>query len=116
LNQALEEYFPDHPLILIFGCSEDKDVAGMLSELAPRAEHIIATRSLHPRAMQPELIMEKAQPLGRPSTLAPLIEDAIEAALNLVKADGVILITGSVFVAGAGRAAWADRQTAMQEV
>jgi dihydrofolate synthase/folylpolyglutamate synthase len=116
LSRALREYFPDHARILIFGCSEDKDAAGMLSELAPRAEHIIATRSLHPRAMQPELLLEIAQQFGRPTTLAPLIEDAIEAALDLVKPDGLILVTGSVFLAGAGRAAWTDRQTAMQEV
>lgn len=116
LHQALDEYFPEQALILIFGCSEDKDAAGMLSELAPRAEHIIATRSTHPRAMQPELILEIAQQFGRPTTLAPLIEDAYDAALSLVKPGDLILVTGSVFVAGAGRAAWADRQTAIQEV
>ena len=116
LRQAVDEYFPDIPIVLVFGCSEDKDAAGMLAELALRADHIIATRSTHPRAMSPELIVELAEPLGRPTTLAPLIEEAIDAALGLVEPGGLILITGSVFVAGAGRAAWEVRQSAQHEV
>ncbi len=116
LRQALDEYFPDIPIVLVFGCSEDKDAAGMLAELTPRVGHIIATRSTHPRAMPPEMILEKAKLFGRPTSSVPLIEDAIETALGLVEPGGLILITGSVFVAGAGRAVWLVRQSDQQEV
>jgi len=62
------------------------------------------------------MILEKAKLFGRPTSSVPLIEDAIETALGLVEPGGLILITGSVFVAGAGRAVWLVRQSDQQEV
>lgn len=115
LRLAMDEYFSEAPLVLVFGCSVDKDLAGMFDELLPRAQKVIATRSLHPRAMEPQLIIEQALPFGKPVIMAPFIEEALEEAQKMVEPDGIIMITGSVFMAGAGRAAWLERQSVVQK-
>jgi dihydrofolate synthase/folylpolyglutamate synthase len=53
LRLALDDYFPARPVVLVFGASEDKDVEGMFSELMPRVRQVIATKSIHPRSMDP---------------------------------------------------------------
>ncbi|MDZ4158252.1 MAG: folylpolyglutamate synthase/dihydrofolate synthase family protein, partial [Anaerolineaceae bacterium] len=45
LRHAIDDYLAGQPVILIFGASEDKDVAGMFSELLPRVRMVIATES-----------------------------------------------------------------------
>ncbi len=50
LRVALDDYFPEKPVIIVFGASEDKDIEGMFAELAPCAWQVIATKSFHPRA------------------------------------------------------------------
>ncbi|MCX6033963.1 MAG: bifunctional folylpolyglutamate synthase/dihydrofolate synthase, partial [Chloroflexi bacterium] len=44
LAQTLEDYFPGRQVILIFGSSEDKDVAGMLAALKGRLKIVLATK------------------------------------------------------------------------
>ncbi|HEX9029558.1 MAG TPA: folylpolyglutamate synthase/dihydrofolate synthase family protein, partial [Anaerolineales bacterium] len=48
LRLALDDYFPGWPVVLVFGASEDKDIAGMFAELMPRIRQVVATRSFHP--------------------------------------------------------------------
>ncbi len=110
LRLALDDYFPTYPVVLVFGASEDKDVEGMFAELLPRVQHVIATRSVHPRALDPQ----KLVPLGakfarRVQVIAP-IEDALEEALRLAGEESLVLVTGSIFVAAAARSVWRVRK------
>lgn len=116
LRLTLEEYLPKRTIVMVFGCSEDKDAAAMLAEIAPLCRHIIATRSIHPRAMQPQVIVDQVAPLGVPSSATADIESALNEATQRVPKNGVIMITGSVFVAGAGRSAWNAVKNGSQEV
>ncbi|HZD56007.1 MAG TPA: folylpolyglutamate synthase/dihydrofolate synthase family protein [Anaerolineales bacterium] len=111
LRLALDDYFPGYPVVLIFGASEDKDIDGMFSELLPRVRQVIATRSFHPRAMEPEKLVELAHQFGRPARLVPDVEDALEEALRLAEGEAVVLITGSIFVVAGVRQAWFVSQT-----
>ncbi len=113
LRMALDDYFPGLPVILVFGVSEDKNAAGMLTELGSRVRRIIATKSTHPRAMDPERLVKQGHRLGRPTTATPDMETALEMALELAESEAVILVTGSLFVAAAGRDAWQARQTSL---
>jgi dihydrofolate synthase/folylpolyglutamate synthase len=110
LRLALDEYFPTHPVVLIFGASEDKDIQGMFAELLPRVRQVVATRSSHPRAIDPQALVEMANQLGSQAKTAPTIEEALEAAELLAGDNAAVLVTGSIFVAAAARSAWQERQ------
>src|SRR5215216_701488 len=64
LRETLDEYFPEIPVILIFCALEDKDIDGMLEELKPRLESVVATRADHPRAPSAEWTAEQVQKVG----------------------------------------------------
>jgi len=107
LIQTLEDYFPGRPVILIFGSSEDKDVAGMLSALKGRLKLVLATKAIHPRAFEPESIVETANRLGvRAEAVAP-VDAALARALELSAGGGeIVLSAGSMFVTAEVKTAW----------
>lgn len=112
LRQALADYYPESPMTLVFGASSDKDIEGMLSELAPVAERIVFTQAVHPRAARPEELLTIAKSLGTPAEAQVPVKEAVEGALETAPENGVIVVTGSLFVVGEVLAAWhLDRQT-----
>lgn len=99
LRLTLDDYFPGRPVVLVFGASEDKDIHGMFTELLPRVDQVIATRSFHPRALEPEKIVVMAHQFGRPAKVNSTVEGAIDEAINLAReSESVVLVTGSIFV------------------
>jgi len=109
LRLALDDYFPGHPVVMIFGASEDKDIHGMFSELLPRVSRVVATRSIHPRAVDPEKLVEMAHQFGCPAVVTESVEAALEEALRLAEKEAVVLVAGSIFVAAGIRDAWYER-------
>lgn len=114
VHLTVDEYFPQWPVVLVFGASEDKDIAGMLAELLPRAREVILTQSVHPRAADPDGLLEMVRPYGKPARVAASVPQALETALRRSAGEAVVLVTGSLFVAAAARAAW--REKALQPV
>jgi dihydrofolate synthase/folylpolyglutamate synthase len=108
LRLALDDYFPGHPIIMVYGASEDKDIHGMFAELLPRVNRVVATRSIHPRAAEPEKLVELAHQFGVPARVVQDIKDALVEALWLAEGEAVVLVTGSIFVAAGARQAWTD--------
>jgi dihydrofolate synthase/folylpolyglutamate synthase len=106
LRQTLDQYFQDWPVVLLFGASEDKDIAGMFAELLPRVRHLIVAKSFHPRAADPGVLQQLAQPYSIPVDTIPEIVDAFAEARRLAGRDALILVTGSIFVVAAVRIAW----------
>ncbi|MDO9128764.1 MAG: folylpolyglutamate synthase/dihydrofolate synthase family protein [Anaerolineales bacterium] len=107
LRQALEDYFPNRPVILIFGASEDKDVPGMFAVWKPRLSLIIATKADHPRALEPGGLVETADRLGLRAEAVNPVETALARALELSEKDGSIVLTaGSMFVTAEVKTAW----------
>jgi dihydrofolate synthase/folylpolyglutamate synthase len=109
LRLALDDYFPGMPVVMIFGASEDKDIEGMFAELLPRVGQVIATRSIHPRAIEPHKLVELAHHFGRPAMGIDKIEDAVDAAIQAAAGEALVLATGSIFVAAAVRDTWYNR-------
>ena len=104
LRLAMDDYLNGKPIILLFGSSEDKDVRGMFSHLLPRVKIIVATKSEHPRAMSPNILVELANQFGKPAIMTQTIEEGLSEARRLAGSDSVIIVAGSVFVAAAARA------------
>jgi dihydrofolate synthase/folylpolyglutamate synthase len=109
LRETLDEYFPDLPVILIFCALEDKDISGMLDELKPRLERVVATRADHPRAPSAEWMAEQVQKAGIPVEAVAPVTTALERALELAEAGKLVLAAGSVAFAGEVSGAWRAR-------
>jgi len=112
LRLALDDYLPGSPVVLIFGASEDKDLAGMFSVLLPRVQTVIATRSVHPRAMDPDLIVKTAHEFGKPARAVLPLEASLEEALRVAGGEAAMVATGSLFIAAAIRETWLEKQAA----
>jgi dihydrofolate synthase/folylpolyglutamate synthase len=106
LRLAMDDYLPGMPVILLFGASEDKDIAGMFAELMPRIHQVIATQSVHPRAIQADKLVELAHQFGRPAEAVVPVEAALQRAIELAGEDTAIVAAGSLFIAAAVRECW----------
>ncbi len=98
LRQALAEYFEFDRAILIIGVSADKDLAGMISELAPLFSKVIATRSIHPRAMPTAQVAAAFRQQGVEALATEDVSEALPLALSLADPNDLICVTGSLFV------------------
>jgi len=106
LRLAIEDYLPAKPVILVFGASEDKDVPGMFAELLPRVSQLIATQSVHPRAIEPEKLVSLAHQFGvRAKAIVP-VDDALKYALERASDGSAVIVGGSIFIAAAARDVW----------
>jgi len=115
LRETLDEYFPNTPVILLFCVLEDKDISGILEELKPRLELVIATRADHPRAPSAESIAEQVRKAEIEVEVVEPVADALDRALELAGKDKVVLSAGSVAFAGEVNAAWGQRNNAKVE-
>jgi len=112
LAAALEMYFPGRKVTLIFGVSEDKHLAAMLAAMKPLLARVVATRADHPRALEPEKIVEAARLLGVACEAAVPVETALKRALDLSQKDGSIVVSaGSLFVTAEVSNGWRSGKT-----
>ena len=99
LKQALKQYFEFEKAILIIGMSSDKDLAGIINELASTFPQVIVTRSRHPRAMATAPIAAEFRKHGIEVQQTEDISDAMPLALKLAGKKDMICVTGSLFIA-----------------
>jgi dihydrofolate synthase / folylpolyglutamate synthase len=98
LKEALKEYFHFNRLILIIGTSADKDVSGIVEELAPLANTVIVTRSRHPRATKPEILAGEFARLGLKAETVEDVARAVAEAQGKAGKGDLICATGSLFL------------------
>ncbi len=108
LRQALDDYFPGLPFILLFGASADKSLTTMLDIiLPPRVEAVVCTQSIHPpRAADAHELQKLIKPYGIPVYAEVPAEAGLAKALELAGDSKGIIATGSLFLAAAARAIW----------
>jgi dihydrofolate synthase/folylpolyglutamate synthase len=97
LLAAVKRHFTYSALFVVFGVSSDKDAAGMLAEILPDARLVLATRSSNSRALDPHALcdlVEGAENLRPVEDAGPAFEEACAAAGE----DGLVLVTGSLFL------------------
>jgi len=109
LRETLDEYFPEIPVILVFCALEDKDITGILEELKPRLECVVATRADHPRAPSAEWMAEQVKRVGIPVEAVTPVADALDRALELAGKEKLVLAAGSVAFAGEVSSIWRKR-------
>jgi len=104
LSAAVRKIFKYIKLYLILGVSKDKDIEGILEELVPISDVIIATKANVPdRALEPERI--KGLISGEKEVVITAnVKEAIDKVRKLAGQEDLILVTGSLFVVGEARA------------
>ncbi len=100
LKEAIRDSFNYKRLILLLGILKDKDIKGILAQLAPLASRIIITRPQSPRAEEPEEIAEIAKEYSGSIVIKEKVSQAIEYALSCAKRRDIVLITGSLYTIG----------------
>jgi dihydrofolate synthase/folylpolyglutamate synthase len=100
LRSALSERHEGRPLIMVFAAMRDKAIAEMTEILFPLAERIIATRPDNPRAAPPEDIRHAASRTGAEIEEVAEVRRALERARICAGNDGVIVVTGSIYLVG----------------
>jgi dihydrofolate synthase/folylpolyglutamate synthase len=112
--RALRDYldeFVTQPITMIFGAMRDKALNEMASILFPVAAELILTEIDNPRAASLDM-MKLAVPESLPTTRlhqASSVDDALRIAKTVTPADGLICVTGSLYLVGAVQDFLADQ-------
>lgn len=104
VRRYLEEKLRGRRLKVLFGAMGDKDIRGMLAEIASITQEFIFTAPSMKRAADPGQILEIARVFEKPASVVPEVGPAVASALKGLRGDEVLLITGSLFVVGEARA------------
>ena len=101
LRESIKENFSFKKLIVVIGLSADKDIEGILKEIAFVADDLILTRTGNPREAEPEKMAVTAKRFYRKNPMViEDIDEALKEAKRIAEKDDLICITGSFFLAG----------------
>jgi len=103
--QALQQFLDENgkcPTTLVFGAMRDKSVAEIAAILWPRAGKVILTRPSNSRAMTADELAKFAPNSVAADTLVKTgtVAEAMEKAKQTTPPDGLILVTGSLYLVG----------------
>ena len=101
LQDYLEEFEP-RPITLLFGAMRDKAVDEIAAILWPLAEKVILTQPSNSRALTAEELSRAAPESFDEGKIfkTGTVEEAIEKARSITPKDGVIVVTGSLYLVG----------------
>ena len=115
LRSAIATLPETQPRTLVFSCLRDKDLGEMSKILFPlfdsspdgdplrRRDHIVLAPIANPRAAPVADLLAAAHALSIPAHAAPHLEAALAQAQEVTPADGIIIVTGSVYLVGEAR-------------
>ena len=103
LRRALEDYLDYRRLIYVVGLSNDKNVEGIVAELAQNAGLVIAAKSRHPRAVPPGEVARLFAQHGVEAVASNNVADAVKLALSQAGEGDLTVAAGSLFVAAEAR-------------
>jgi len=110
LMQAIGQNVPYDSMVVIFGCNNDKDVAGMLDKLQYGADKVIFTRSNSVKAMSPEDLADMYTEIcSKMCQTAPSLNEALALARSAVGKEDLICITGSFYLIGQAKMLFQSR-------
>ena len=98
LKEAVRNNFKYNKLILVLGIFCDKDIKGVIAQLSGLADTVILTRANNLRAAQPSRLARYFK--NKPTFMTKSVKQAREKAKTIAKKDDLILVTGSLYVAG----------------
>ncbi|MBI3958302.1 MAG: bifunctional folylpolyglutamate synthase/dihydrofolate synthase [Chloroflexi bacterium] len=114
LLATLEQFYPGRPITFIFGANRDKELAPEMELILRSTQRVVLVQSQHPKATLladlavqfGQIVVRQTAPEQIQVAAAPTMTGAIEAANALTPPGGLIVGSGSVFVAAELREAW----------
>jgi dihydrofolate synthase/folylpolyglutamate synthase len=100
LRSVLSERYPDRAITLLFAVLRDKAVGEIAEILFPIADQIVITSVDNPRAATPEEVRAASRMKIDP-VLLPSLPEALQRSIELTGREGVLVITGSIYLVGA---------------
>ena len=100
LRSAISETFPDGEITLVFAAMRDKAVQEMAEILFPLAAKVVVTHIDNPRAASVEELQQAGSRTGAEIVSVPNTAAALSRAFELTPADGLVVVTGSIFLVG----------------
>jgi len=98
LVNNIKAYFPRKRIFLVFGTSCDKDIPGIVDELASLSPQVIVTQASHSRAAPLATLAAEFTKQGIEPQTIKTVTEAISRALSLASKTDVICVTGSLFI------------------
>ncbi|HSA59912.1 MAG TPA: folylpolyglutamate synthase/dihydrofolate synthase family protein [bacterium] len=108
VRDYLEENLEGRKLTVVLGAMADKDLRGILTEIAPLASRIIVTAPAVERAAAPAVLAEHASSFGLDAIVCRGVPEAMGRIVEEIAPEEVLLITGSFFTVGEARRWLAD--------
>lgn len=110
LADSLEVEFPERKMTVVLGTLSIKDFSGIIRALAPLTNEWIATQPkvLGKPAAQASALGDVIRTItpDLPIEEVPDVREAVELALQHAGKDGIVLVTGSLYMLGAVRNRW----------
>jgi len=100
LRATLSAEYPERPVTMVFGVLRDKAVAEITEILFPIAERVIATHADNPRSAAVAEIREAARRISAEIEQAETVAEALEKAEPAAGPDGLVVVTGSIYIVG----------------
>lgn len=104
LYQFLLENFADKKINFVMGMLNNKDIDGVLNKLAPLGNKLYFTRAHNPKAVNPVVMAEKINLLGKEVHAIEDMTEAVQLAVAETTLDEVLVITGSLYLVGDAKA------------
>ncbi len=90
------------PITMVFGVMRDKAMQEITEILFPIADHVIVTHANNPRSASPDEIRQAAARVAAGIDIedADDVASALERARKVAGADGLVVVTGSIYIVG----------------
>lgn len=104
VRRSIERDMKPRRIVAVVSMSSDKKIPGMIDSIAAVAERfIVTTHSVMGRAADPTVIAAEVERNGVPYEIIMDEMAAFKRALELAEDDDMVLVIGSVFLAGSAR-------------
>jgi dihydrofolate synthase / folylpolyglutamate synthase len=99
LVASLPDFVAGRKLVTLVSILDDKDAGAMLRRLLDHSDALVCTACTSPRALPPATLESLAGQIGSvPTVIEPQPHQALERARAIAGEDGVVLVTGSIYL------------------
>ena len=109
LVNSLDRLLPGRKAVFLMGILADKDYKQVIDLILPYASEFFTLTPLNPRALESDALAEELSSRGASATACHEIDEGIDAAVAAAGPDGLVVIFGSLYLAGAVRTAFQTR-------
>jgi dihydrofolate synthase/folylpolyglutamate synthase len=100
LRSTLSSCYENRRLIFVFGAMRDKAIAEIAEILFPIAKAVVVTKADNPRSATVEEIRQASARVATKMEACPDIPSALDQAQILAGPEGLVVVTGSIYIVG----------------